>query len=62
MFNVIEMWPKYSNCTICWKETQLGYWLPMYEGEVVDIKKTEEWAGMPVCKECYEKENGDEKW
>jgi hypothetical protein len=33
-----------------------GYYLPMYEGKIVNPDK-HEWAGFSVCDECYEKYN-----
>jgi len=53
--NVIELYPKYAECSVCGEETPLGLYMPMYEGKVVDTDKTDEWAGMPVCKGCYER-------
>ena len=31
--NIIELYPKWTNCTICNKETLLEYFIPMYEGK-----------------------------
>ena len=56
--NVIVLDQKWTNCAVCRKETRLGYSIPMYEGRKVDITKTDEWAGMPVCQECYLKAEG----
>ena len=53
-FNIIELWPIWTNCSICNKETPLGYSIPMYENKKVDTTKTDEWAGIPVCKECHD--------
>ncbi len=44
---------KITNCAICNDETPISYSIPMYEGKKVDITKTDEWAGMPVCKACF---------
>jgi len=52
--NVIELYPRYAECSVCGEET-LGLYMPMYEGRVVDTEKTDEWAGMPVCRGCYER-------
>lgn len=54
VINIIELDQKWTNCTLCDVETPLGYSVAMYEGKIVDATKTNEWAGMPVCKECYE--------
>ena len=56
---VIELDMPWTNCGICNKDIPLvngGYYLPMYEGRVVNPNK-HEWAGFPVCNECYEKYN-----
>jgi len=50
---VIELYPPWTNCTLCNKDTLLKYFLPMYEGNIVNTKKSDDWAGMPVCKECH---------
>ena len=54
--NIIDLWPTMTECTICQKETLLKWSIPMYEGKKVDTNKSDEWAGMPVCKECYDKD------
>lgn len=51
--NIIELDQKTTNCTICNAETPISYSIPMYEGKKVDTTKSDEWAGMPVCKLCY---------
>jgi len=51
---IIELDHPWTNCTICNKETPIGYSIPMYEGKKVDTTKTDEWAGQAVCKECYD--------
>ena len=56
---VITLDTKWTNCGICNKEIPMldgGYYLPMYEGRVVNPDK-QEWAGFSVCDECYEKYN-----
>jgi len=55
-FNIIELDQKWTTCTICSKDTLLIYYIPMYEGKKVDTTKTDDWAGMPVCKECHDKD------
>jgi len=52
--NIINLSEHWTNCTLCGKDTPLNWSIPMYEGKKVDTKKTDEWAGMPVCKDCYE--------
>lgn len=56
--NVIQLDEKYTNCSICGKDTILKYSIPMYEGEIVDTTKTDDWVGMPVCRKCYNKWDG----
>ena len=51
--NIINLTEAYTDCTMCNEETPLKWSIPMYEGKKVDITKTDEWAGMPVCKKCY---------
>lgn len=51
--NLIVLDPYIANCAICNAESLILYSIPMYEGKKVDITKTDEWAGMPVCKACY---------
>lgn len=51
--NIIELDQKWTNCTICNEDTPIGFSIPMYEGKKVDTTKTDEWAGMPVCKRCF---------
>jgi hypothetical protein len=55
MVQVIELDTPVTNCGVCEKEIPLvngGFCLPMYEGKVVK-NDNEEWAGTPVCKDCY---------
>lgn len=51
--NIIDLDLHVTNCTICNAETPISFSIPMYEGKKVDITKTDEWAGMPVCKVCF---------
>ena len=55
--SIIELWSHWTECTICGKDTPLKYFIPMYEGKRVDTAKFDEWAGMPVCKDCYDKDD-----
>lgn len=57
--NVIDLWPIVEDCVICGTEYILKYYLPMYEGKIVKYTDSQEWAGMHVCKECYDKYSGD---
>ena len=52
--SIIELDQKITNCTKCGIETPLGYSIPMRNGKEVDANKTDDWAGMPVCKGCYD--------
>lgn len=52
---IIELWPKETNCQICWKLHYMDEYLPFYEDKIVDPEKTDNWAGQSVCHECYEK-------
>lgn len=54
IIQVINLTPIEANCVICWAPHYLEHWLPMYEDHIVDIDKTDEWAGQPVCPRCYE--------
>jgi len=47
--------PYIESCCICRKEFQGApeYFLPLYEGEVVNADKTDDWAAMPCCEQCY---------
>ena len=53
---VIELWPTIIECAVRGAQSELEYSISMYEGKIVDSTKTDEWAGMPVCKECYDKD------
>jgi len=61
-FNIINLWPTWTKCAICYEDCLMEYNLPMYESEIVDVNKTSEWAGMSVCEKCYIKNNGDDIW
>ena len=54
-FNVIQLDQHWTTCAVCGCDTPLGYSIPMYEGKKVDTTKTDEWGGMPVCEECFNK-------
>ena len=32
----------------------MSHYLPLFEGRVVDVNKTDEWAGFPVCQGCHD--------
>ena len=51
---IIELDQKWTTCTICQADTPLRWSMPMYEGKIIDVTKDEDWAGMPVCKKCYD--------
>ena len=53
---VIELWPTIIECAICGTQAKLEYSIAMYEGKIVDSRKTDDWAGFPVCKDCYDKD------
>lgn len=53
-FRIIELWPLEGECAICNKHIIINYFLPMYEGEVVEYPDRQEWGGTPVCKECHD--------
>jgi hypothetical protein len=42
-------------CPLCFKNPvgSDSFHLPIYENRVVDPDETDDWAGMPVCDECY---------
>lgn len=52
---IINLTPIEANCAICWTLHYFEHCLPMYEDEIVDIDRTNEWAGQPVCPSCYER-------
>jgi len=43
-----------EKCTLCGTETPLEWHVSMFEGKVVNPRFTEDWAGFPVCKKCYD--------
>jgi hypothetical protein len=44
-----------DNCAICQeREAEWGLSAPMFNGQIVDPSTTTEWAGMQVCRPCYE--------
>ena len=53
--SIIRLDAPWTECAVCGKDIPLspGQSLPMYENEVVNPDK-HEWAGFPVCKECYD--------
>ena len=53
VLTVTELWPRETDCVLCGAPTTLGLWLPMYEGKVLPDDYKGEWAGMPVCADCY---------
>ena len=52
---VIDLWPPTSACYLCYKRISLEFYLPMHEGQVVRYPARHEWAGCPVCKDCYDR-------
>jgi hypothetical protein len=50
------LWVPWGNCGICNKAILLDYALPMWCGEIVpdELLDSIEWAGIPVCKDCYQ--------
>lgn len=54
--SIINLTEIYTDCTLCGKSTVLRWSIPMYEGKKVDTDKSDEWAGMPVCEGCYNKD------
>jgi hypothetical protein len=54
---VIDLFPIETECGICGKPITLhwagNYSLPMYEGKVVNPDIQKEWAGYPICTDCY---------
>jgi len=59
--NIITLDVKFTDCGVCQKEIPLvdgGHDLPMYEKKVV-TNDNQEWAGFPVCDECYKKHRSD---
>ena len=58
---VTELWPRECDCTLCGALTAIKLWLPMYEGKVLTDDDQGEWAGMPVCADCYAKHRQKER-
>jgi hypothetical protein len=58
---VTELWPHWTTCAICGVDTPIKWSIPMYESKKVDTEKSDEWAGMPVCKACYDNDLKGEK-
>lgn len=54
--NIIELWPIIIECALCGDIAKLEYSVLMFEGKIVDETKTDEWAGMPICRSCYLKD------
>lgn len=46
---------KMQDCSLCHTELAVGikFFLPMYQGEVIDTNITDDWAAMPCCEQCY---------
>lgn len=46
-------------CPVCFQRPPtFNLHLAMFEGEVVDPETAPEWAGFPVCRECFEAHGG----
>lgn len=44
---------RYDVCPICQERPpDSGVTVPMYEGEIVDPKRTDQWAGFRICSRC----------
>jgi len=52
--NLIVLDENMVECTVCGTETRMRQFVPMFEGKVVPDDSEIEWAGMPVCKGCYD--------
>jgi hypothetical protein len=54
---VIDLCPHETKCGICGCHMIVpyygGYYLPMYEGKVVNPDIQKEWGGFSVCSKCY---------
>jgi hypothetical protein len=51
---LIELWPAWTECTICGEECLHRYGLAIYEDLVVPDHYEGEWGGAPACLACYE--------
>jgi hypothetical protein len=46
-------------CNVCFeREAKSNLALAMFQGNIVDPDVTPEWAGMPVCQECFDVNEG----
>lgn len=58
VIHIINLWSLWGNCGICNKDIRVEsrYYLPMWCERIVPDNLLDEidWAGVPVCKECYE--------
>ena len=52
--SVINLWEPTADCSICGKETFLNWFLPMWCEYIVPDDIDVDWAGMPVCKSCFD--------
>ena len=50
---VINLSSVQTDCAICGVLTELGLYLPVYEGRMVSDDCNGEWAGQPVCGPCF---------
>ncbi len=44
--SIIDLWPKETNCQICWKLHCIDEYLPFYEDKIVDPEKIDKWMDI----------------
>ncbi|TFG93970.1 hypothetical protein E4H12_16040 [Candidatus Thorarchaeota archaeon] len=50
----VDLWKPEIPCELCGDPADEGYSVPMYEGKIVNEEETDDWAGVLVCRKCYE--------
>lgn len=61
VFTVINLWDTYTDCHICNERTEVKWAVPVnsIDGSVVRNDYQGEWAGMPVCKACFDRHEAE---
>lgn len=52
--HLIELWPHWTECTICGADCLLEFGLAIYEDLIVPDHYEGEWGGAPACKKCFD--------
>lgn len=51
---VVNLWPPWTNCTICGVETPSKWGVPVWNGDIVANDWPGEWGGVAACEKCWE--------